>query len=94
MKLCAHDSKGNLPTFVYNYLQDRTFSIKLPNNVISAVFVKENRVLQGSVLSPILFCIMIKGIPSINPILGNLKNSLYAQFMVGWIQDNLDFVHH
>ena len=44
IKLYAHGVKGNLPIFVYNFLQDRTFSVKLPSNVFSDIFVKENGV--------------------------------------------------
>ncbi len=33
MKLCACGSRGNWPIFVYNFLQDRIFSVKLPTNV-------------------------------------------------------------
>ena len=61
---------------------------------------------QGSVLSPILFCIMINDILSTTPIPRNLKYSLYAddcalwhsspnaQFSAGRIQDALDSVQH
>ena len=106
MKHYAHGFRGNLPIFVYNFLQDRTFSVKLPGNVISDVFVQENGVPQGSVLSPILFCIMINDILSTTPIPRNLKYSLYAddcalwhsspnaQFSAGRIQDALDSVQH
>ena len=44
MKLCANGFRGTLPIFVYNILQDRTFPVKLPGNVISDVFVQENGV--------------------------------------------------
>ena len=59
IKLYAHGFRGNLPIFVYNFLQVRTFSVKFPGNVISDVFFQENGVPQGSVLSPILFCIIM-----------------------------------
>ena len=68
MKLYVHGFRGNLAIFVYNFLQDRTFSVKLPGNVISDVSVQENGVLQGSVFSPILFCIMINDILSTTPL--------------------------
>ena len=66
-------SEVTLPIFVYNFLQDRTFSVKLPGNVISEVFVQENGVSQSSVLSPILFYIMINDILSTTPVPRNLK---------------------
>ncbi len=68
MKLYAHDLRGNLPLFISNFLQDRTFSIKLPGNVISKVCVQENGVSQGSVLSPTLFCVMTDDSLSSTPI--------------------------
>ncbi len=68
MKLYAHGLRGNLPLFISNFLQDRTFSIKLPGKVISDVFVQENGVPQGSVLSPTLFCVMIDDILSSTPV--------------------------
>ena len=45
MKLYAHGFRGNLPNFVYNFLQDRTFFVKLPGNLILDVYVQENWVL-------------------------------------------------
>ena len=62
MKLHAHGLRDNLPNFVYNFLQDRTFSVKLPGNVFSDIYVQENGVPQGSVPSLTLFCVMINDI--------------------------------
>ncbi len=42
MKLHAYGLRGNLPIFVCNFLKDRTFSVRMPNNVISDIFVQEN----------------------------------------------------
>ena len=104
MKLHAYGLRGNLPIFVCNFLKDRTFAVRLPNNVISDIFVQENGVPQGSVLSPTLFCIMINDILSSTPVPRNLKYSLYAddcaiwhsspyaQFSAGRIQLALDSV--
>ncbi len=84
MKLYAYDLRGNLLIFVCNFLQDRTFSVKLPCNVISDNFVQENGVPQGSVHSPTLFCIMINDILSSTPVPRNLKYSLYADDCALW----------
>ena len=105
MKLHAYGLRGNLPVFIQNFLADRTFSVRLRHNVISDIFVQENGVPQGSVLSPTLFCIMINDILSSAPVPRNLKYSLYAddcaiwhsscnvQFSAGRIQEALDSVH-
>ena len=85
MKLYAHGFTGNLPIFVCNFLQDRTLSVKLPGNVISDVSIQENWVPQGSVLSPILFCIMINDILSTTPVPRNLKYSLYVDDCELWL---------
>ena len=96
---------GNLPIFVHNFLQDRTFSVKLPCNVFPDIYVQENLVPQGSVLSPTLFCFMINNILSSTPVPRNLKYSLYAddcalwhsspnaQLLAGRIQIALESVH-
>ena len=39
MKLHAHGLGGNLPIFVYNFLEDRTFSVKLLGNVFSDIYL-------------------------------------------------------
>ena len=106
MKLYVHGFWSNLPTFVHNLVQDRTFSVKLPGNVISDVFVQENGLPECSVLSPILFCIMINDILYTTPVPRNLIYSLYAddcahdtlciyaQFSAGRIQDALGSIRH
>ena len=92
--------------FIISYRTEHSLSLKLPGNVISDAFVQENGVPQGSVLSPILFCIMINDILSTTPVPKNLKYSLYAddcalwhsspnvRFSAGRIQDALDSVQH
>ena len=73
MKPYAHNFRGNFRCFVCNFLQDRTFSVKLPGNVIMDVFIQENEVPQGSVPSPLLVCFMINDILSTAPVPRNLK---------------------
>lgn len=104
-KLYASGFRGNLPIFIQNFMSDRTFAVRLPHNVTSDVYVQENGVPQGSVLSPSLFLFMINDILSSAPIPRNLKYSLYAddcalwhssrnvQFSAGRIQVALDSVH-
>ena len=105
-KLYALGLRGNLPIFIKNFMSDRTFSVKLQNNstVMSDIFVQENGVPQGSVISPTLFIVMINDILPAPP--WNLKYSLYAddcaiwhssnnaQFSAGEVQKALDQIHH
>ena len=106
-KLYGLGFRGNLPIFVQNFLSDRTFSVKyshLGTTVISDIFVQENGVPQGSVLSPTLFLIMINDILPTPP--RNLEYSLYAddcaiwhasnnaQFSAGRVQMALNSIHN
>ena len=50
--------KGNLPIFIYNFLNNRTIQVKI-NNFISEKFPMENGLPQGSILSVFLFLIAI-----------------------------------
>ena len=83
-KLHAFGLRGNLPIFLKNFINDRTFSVKLPCNVTSDIFVQENGVPQGSVLSPTLFSVAINDILSSASIPRTLKYSLYADDCAVW----------
>ena len=53
--------KGNLPIFIFNFLNNRTIQVKL-NDFISRKFKLENGLPQGSILSVYLFLIAINKI--------------------------------
>ncbi|GBN81960.1 putative RNA-directed DNA polymerase from transposon X-element [Araneus ventricosus] len=55
--------KGNLPLFIKNFLQTRIFQIRI-GNILSDNFNQQEGVPQGSVLSVLLFIIIINGIVS------------------------------
>ena len=90
MKLYGLGFRGILPIFIQNFLTDRTFSVRLSHlgtTVMSDIFVQENGVPQGSVLSPTLFLIMINDILPAPP--RNLKYSLYADDCAIWHSSNI-----
>jgi ribonuclease HI len=53
--------KGRLPVFIQNFINDRSFNVRL-GNILSQNFTQENGVPQGSVLSVTLFAIAINAI--------------------------------
>ena len=59
--LHAMGFRGNLPTFIHNFLRDRTFQVRL-GNVLSNIYSQEMGVPQGSILSVTLFSIKINSI--------------------------------
>ena len=84
-KLYGLGFRGNLPIFVQNYLSDRTFSVRhnhLGSTVYSDIFVQENGMVQGGVLSPPGFLIAIDDILPAPP--RNLKFSLFADDCAVW----------
>ena len=83
-KLYAHGLRGNLPLFIKNFLADRTFSVRLPCQITSDIFVQENGVPQGSVLSPTLFSVAINDILSSASVPRTIKYSLYADDCALW----------
>jgi ribonuclease HI len=66
---------GNLPIFIENFLSLRNFKVRI-GNTYSDVFIQEEGVPQGSVLSVHLFTIAIDGILSVIP--HSVKHSLYV----------------
>jgi hypothetical protein len=51
--------KGNLPTFISNFLSDREFNVRV-NSTYSDIQEQEMGVPQGSILSVTLFSILAK----------------------------------
>lgn len=84
-KLYGIGLRGNLPIFIANIIQDRSFAVKLTqSNVISDTFILENGIAQGSVLAPTLFIIMINDILSSVPQCLRLKHSLFVDDCALW----------
>ncbi|GFV87622.1 probable RNA-directed DNA polymerase from transposon X-element [Trichonephila clavipes] len=59
--LYAMDIRGNLPVFIKNFLNNRSFQVRLLS-FYSNIFIQEQGVPQGSVLSALLFIIKINSI--------------------------------
>ncbi|KAK6189067.1 hypothetical protein SNE40_005112 [Patella caerulea] len=55
--------RGRLPIFIKNFLEDRSFKVRL-GSIFSDPFPQEMGVPQGSILSPTLFAIKINTIPT------------------------------
>ncbi|GFY09407.1 probable RNA-directed DNA polymerase from transposon X-element [Trichonephila clavipes] len=71
--------RGNLPIFIQNFLNVRTFKVRL-GDTLSASFLQTEGVPQGSILSVTLF------ICHISPILNVLSPSIQASFYVDDLQ--------
>ncbi|XP_069937179.1 probable RNA-directed DNA polymerase from transposon BS isoform X2 [Cherax quadricarinatus] len=67
--------RGNLPSFLKNFLTDRHFRVRV-NNVLSPDFVQAEGVSQGCVLSTTLFLHAINDLASVLP--PNIWSSLYV----------------
>ena len=72
--------KGKPLEWIHNFLQDRSIQVRV-GSALSEPVVVENGTPQGSVLSPLLFIIMMNGIP--NPCKG-VELSMYADDIALW----------
>ena len=81
--------RGNLPEFIKNFLNHRSFQVKVGSQ-LSCSHEQEEGVPQGSVLSPILFEIKINSITKI--LKDNIDCSLYVDdFLICYrSKDNMD----
>ena len=81
--------KGNLPTFIKNFLSNRKIKVKI-GDVLSRSFTLENGLPQGSVLSCILFSLIIN---SIFDNIFNITKSLFCDDGLFWaVGTNLEDV--
>ena len=68
--------RGNLPTFIANFLSDRTFHVLFSTTISTESFVQEEGVPQGAILSTTLFNLKINDIAKeLNP---GMECSLYV----------------
>ena len=74
--------RGRLMFFIQAYLTDRTFQVR--NRVLSDTFRQENGLVQGGVISPILFNILIDDI--FHNVPSSVSCSLYADDCSMWVQ--------
>ena len=82
LKLYNLGFRGRLMTFVKNYLRGRTFQVKCGR--LSNVFSQKNGVVQGGIISPILFNLMINDIFDDLPAV--FSHAMYADDCALWIQ--------
>ncbi|GBM15893.1 RNA-directed DNA polymerase from mobile element jockey [Araneus ventricosus] len=82
--------RGNLPIFIQNFLQLRTFRVKIGNE-LSDFFTQEEGVPQGSVLSVTLFALKINDILKQLP--PSVKGFLYVDDLyISCTGDNIHFI--
>ena len=93
---------GNIFSFIKNFLTNRTIQVRVGNEISSSRLL-QNGTAQGSVISPLLFLLMINDLPDN---LHNVESSLFADdscifksgrnldVILKAIQDNLNKVSH
>ena len=72
---------GYAYNFINNFLTNRTLAVRIGTSV-SNLYKLENGTPQGSILSPLLFIIMINDFPTLND--PSVKTSLYADDSAIW----------
>lgn len=82
-KLTKYGIKGKMLNFLHNYLKERTFQVRVGKEE-SKVHEIYNGLPQGSVLSPLLYNIMMSDIPTDELI----TTSIYADDCVIWMSGN------
>ena len=85
--LYDHGFRGELPTFIKNFMSERTFQVRI-ENIYSDIFKLQNGIPQGSVLSGTLFIMAINNIVTVLP--KGVQNSLYIDdFAIFYTSNNL-----
>ena len=74
IKLKNYGISGHIFQFIQNFLTDRTIQVSVGGE-LSSTHTLENGTAQGSIISPLLFAIMINDLPEI---LGDVESSLFA----------------
>ena len=98
IKLKRLNITGNMFNFINDFLTDRTLQVRV-GDALSDIFQLQNGTAQGSVISPLLFLIMINDLPDR---LTNIESTLFAddsaviksgknlKFITKQVQNNLN----
>ena len=74
IKLKHLNISGNMSNFINNFLSDRTIQVRV-GDALSSIDSLENGTAQRSIISPLLFLIMINDLPDV---LVNIESSLFG----------------
>jgi len=100
IKLRSYGITGNVFNFIRNFLTDRTLQVKV-GGCLSSSYSVVNGTAQGSIISPLLFLLMINDLPAA---LTDVECSLFADdsciyksgsnlpHLVNKIQENLNYI--
>ena len=73
-RLTNYGVTGNIYKFTQNFLSDRTFQVRV-GGAVSRKYALENGTAQGSIISPLLFSVMINDLPDK---FSGVQSSLFA----------------